>query len=100
MKILPSVIKSSHSCSVAGSNICNSNANLISFIEGVASQGGNAALMNLDLFKAYLFIFEVTFSVRQGDPIAIILFVIYIEPLIGKLSGATGGFFLCASLSI
>ena len=34
---------------------------------------------------------EVTFSVRQGDPIAMVLFLIYIEPLIIRIQEATSG---------
>ena len=35
---------------------------------------------------------DVTFSVRQGDPIAMILFIIYMEPLLLRLNDVTSGY--------
>ena len=122
-KVLGSVLKSVQSCSVPGSNICSAAVNLVSVVEGVERLGMSAAVLSLDLFKAFDRVnlnflevvmkkmkfpekflewmrlvhrdaeccllldfitrpFKVTFSVRQGDPLAMILFLIYIEPLV------------------
>ena len=39
---------------------------------------------------------DITFSVRQGDPIAMVLFILYMEPLLLRLSEATAGYGLKA----
>ena len=124
-KVLHQVIRSSQSCGVKDANICSSACNLLSLIEAVQKSGKAAAIMSLDLFKAYdrtnltflkrvmsamnfsdkfiswiLLLHEgaktrllldfltepidVLFSVRQGDPLAMILFILYIEPLFMK----------------
>ena len=129
-KVLKSLLKSTQSCGVG--NITSSAFKILSTVEAIARQGGQAALLSLDLFKAYdrvnleyvklvmkkmkfdeVFIdwilllhdqakthllldfkmepIEVNFSVRQGDPIAMILFLIYIEPLLLRLEEAIGG---------
>ena len=138
-KILPSVIKSVQSCSVRGSNICSSAFNLVSFIQSIESSNGKAAILSLDLFKAFdrvnlsylekvmekmqfhsVFIswilllhdgartkflldklsnpIEILFSVRQGDPIALILFIIFIEPLLLRIAEEIQGYKLMGQI--
>ena len=43
-------------------------------------------------------IINVDFSVRQGDPIAMILFILYIEPMLLCLQDVVSGFALVAPL--
>ena len=135
LKVHPSVINSPQSCSVLGANICSSASNLISLVEAVERDKGQAAILSLDLFKAYdrvnikylckvmkimnfpekfvnwivllhkdaktklllNFISDpisVLASVRQGDPISMILFILYIEPLLLQLSRVIQGYSL------
>ena len=132
-KILPQVITSVQSCAVSGANICSSACNLLSFMEDVRRTGKNAAILSLDMFKAYNrvnlsylekvmaamnfhktfiswiillhkgaktkllldFMMEaisVLFSVRQGDPLAMLLYIFYIEPLLLRIQKVTSGF--------
>ena len=137
--VLGKLCKSVQSCSVPGANICTAASNLISTIEGVMRNGGRAALLSLDLYKAYdrvhlgylervmgamkipktfidwilllhkdadtCFLLDfitnpisILFSVRQGDPIAMVLFLIYIEPLLLRLEDVSAGVVLQARL--
>ena len=123
-----------------GANICTSAMNIISTIEGISRSNSPAALLSLDLFKAYdrvlltflqkvlqamnfsdVFIswilllhheadtslllhfiskpISLSFSIRQGDPLSMVLFIIYIEPLLLRLEEVTAGLFLQARLS-
>ena len=53
LKILPQVIKSKQSCAISGANICSSALNILSFIEAVEKSGKCAAILSVDMFKAY-----------------------------------------------
>ena len=135
LKVLPSVIKSVQSSCVAGANICSSAFNLVSLIQKVESIKAQAAILSLDIFKAFdrtnllylekvliamnfdkTFIswilllhdgaktrlllctiselIDVDFSVRQGDCIALILFILNIEPLLLCIAYCVTGFAL------
>ena len=137
--VLGTVCKSVQSCSVPGVSICTSASNLISTIEGVVRNNSTAALLSLDMFKAYdrvnlrylekvmesmkipkefiewilalhhnadtclLLTFTtrfipILFSIRQGDPLAMTLFLLYIEPLLLRLQEVSSGVILQARL--
>ena len=51
--VLGSQCNSSQSCSVPGANICTTATNIISTIEGIVRNNCNAALLSLELFKAF-----------------------------------------------
>ena len=53
LKVLRSVIKSSQSSCVPGANICSSAFNLVSLTQAVEQCNGQAAILSLDLYKAY-----------------------------------------------
>ena len=116
--VLGQVCKSVQSCSVPGASICTSATNIISTIEEITRNNSSAALLSLDLQKAYdnvhlgylqkvmeamripdIFIqwiltlhhnadtsfllnfttksIPILFSVRQGDPCAMVFFLLY-----------------------
>ena len=52
-RVLGSVIRSVQSCSVPDTNICSAAVNLVSTVEGVERLGMSAAVLSLDLFKAF-----------------------------------------------
>ena len=120
------VIKSGQLCQVEGKNILNGAHNIMSTIQYIGLKEKSAAILSLDLFKAYdrvnlQYLFkvmaamnfgprfirwvemlhkgakthllmnfmtcpiDVTFSVRQGDPISQLLFIIYMEPLLVRI---------------
>ena len=49
--VLPQLIKSNQSCGI--NNICSSVFNILSLVNNIELRGGKAAIMSLDLFKAY-----------------------------------------------
>ena len=130
--VMGQVIKSGQLCQVKEKNILNGAHNIMSTIQYICLKSKSAAILSLDLFKAYdrvnlQYLFkvmekmnfgprfirwvamlhkgakthllmnfmtqaiDVTFSVRQGDPIAQLLFIIYMEPLLVRIGKAIQG---------
>ena len=130
--VMGQVIKSGQLCQVKEKNILNGAHNIMSTIQYICLKKKSAAILSLDLFKAYdrvnlQYLFkvmermnfgprfirwvamlhkeakthllmnfmtesiDVTFSVRQGDPISQLLFIIYMEPLLVRIGSMIQG---------
>ena len=60
----------------------NFGSNLISWIKMM-----HAGASTCFILEALSHAIEISFSIRQGDPIAMILYIIYVEPLLHALKG-------------
>ncbi|XP_062542141.1 uncharacterized protein LOC134210132 [Armigeres subalbatus] len=62
------------------------NVELISLLSRIASRSTSRLLINGHLSRS----FEIARSVRQGDPLSMHLFVLYLHPLVSRLEQACG----------
>ncbi|XP_062558021.1 uncharacterized protein LOC134222893 [Armigeres subalbatus] len=68
------------------------NEELISLLSNIASRSTSRLLINGHLSRS----FEITRSVRQGDPLSMHLFVLYLHPLVCRLEQVCGDDLLVA----
>ena len=81
--VLPCLVCPEQSCAVKGGTIQDSLHRVRTIVEKV---DGNAALINLDQSKTEPFL--LTHLIRQGCPLSPMLYILALEPFLGKLKAS------------